>query len=137
LNRIAYFFAYEATNVVSQSEHRELMDHVESWQELWKTGNPPFLVYQRGAERLTVTDGREPGPAKIFSFKNFAALVYEFCGIRPRGLDQIVQSLRDLPDQEVSQSTVQATLDEFESLGLMLKEDDHYLSLALPVNPNW
>jgi ribosomal peptide maturation radical SAM protein 1 len=137
LNRIAYFFAYEAANVVSQSDHKELMEYIESWKELWKASNPPFLVYQRGAERLTITDGRASESPQIFSFGNFAALIYEFCGARPRGLDQIIQSLRDAPDLEVSHSTVQAILDEFESLGLMLEENDQYLSLALPVNPNW
>ncbi|HWN11478.1 MAG TPA: RiPP maturation radical SAM C-methyltransferase [Pyrinomonadaceae bacterium] len=137
LNRIAYFFAYEATDVVSMSEHKEVMDHVETWQKTWKSSDPPFLVCQRGAGRLTVTDGRQPGGAQVFSFGEFDALVYEHCAARPRGVGQIVQSLREVPELEVSESAVRASLNEFKSVGLMMEENDQYLSLALPVNPNW
>jgi ribosomal peptide maturation radical SAM protein 1 len=137
LNRIAYFFAYEATDVVSMSEHKEFMEYVETWQQAWKTTEPPFLAYQRGAGRLTVTDGRQSGSSQAFSFGEFGARVYEYCAARPRGMDQIVESLHDAPELEVNQSTVQTALDEFTSLGLMMEENSQYLSLALPVNPNW
>lgn len=137
LNRIAYFFAYEATDVISMSEHKELMDYVETWRQAWNNSDPPFLVYQRGAGRLTVTDGRQSGPAQIFSFGEINALVYECCAARPIGLGQIVQSLSHVPDLEVSPSAVLAILKEFKFLGLMMDENDQYLSLALPVNPNW
>jgi hypothetical protein len=38
---------------------------------------------------------------------------------------------------DIDEATAQEALDEFVSEELMLEEDGAYLSLALPVNPNW
>jgi len=137
LDRIAYFFAYEATDVVPMPAHLEMTSHIESWKQAWSSAAPPFLLYQRGASRLTITDGRQPGAPRIFSFGELAALVYEYCTPAPCTPGQIVHSLDQTPGLEVDQTAVRGVLDEFESLGLMLVENQHYLSLALPVNPNW
>jgi hypothetical protein len=37
----------------------------------------------------------------------------------------------------VDAEAIRAALDKFCTLGLMLAEDGRYVSLALPVNPNW
>jgi ribosomal peptide maturation radical SAM protein 1 len=137
LDRIAYFFAYDAAEIVPMSTHKEMTDYIENWQQAWKSAAPPFLVYQRGAGRLTITDGRQSGSPRIFSFGELGALVYECCTPTARGVAQIVHSLREAPGLEVDQAAVQGVLDEFKSHGLMLEENRHYLSLALPVNPNW
>jgi ribosomal peptide maturation radical SAM protein 1 len=137
LDNIAYFFAYDAAEAVPMFVHKEAMDYIESWQQAWKTADPPFMVYQRGAGRLTITDGRQPGPAQIFTFDEFGALVYVCCTATACSVGQIVNSLRDTPDLKVSQDAVQDALDEFTSLGLMIEEGERYLSLALPINPNW
>ncbi len=137
LDSIAYFFAYDAAEALPMSVHKEATAYIESWQQAWKTADPPFMVYQRGAGRLAITDGRQPGSPQIFSFEEFSALVYECCMATACGVSQIVNTLRDAPSLDVSQDTVQDALDEFTSLGLMIEEDGRYLSLALPINPNW
>ncbi|MFY9620021.1 MAG: RiPP maturation radical SAM C-methyltransferase [Pyrinomonadaceae bacterium] len=137
LDRIAYFFAYDAADVVPASVQKEAADYIEGWKESWKA-EAPFLLYQRGAERLTVSDGRDLSqPPQIFSVGEPAASVYEHCATTARGVSQIVQSLRELQSLEVSHEEVQQALDEFVNLGLMAEENRLYLSLALPVNQNW
>jgi hypothetical protein len=117
--------------------HQEMTEYVERWQEAWKSDEPPYLVYQRGAGRLTVTDGRDPESPRVLRFDELAALVYESCAPTARAPAPIVRALHDERGVETDEETVQAVLDEFVSERLMLEEGGAYLSLALPVNTNW
>ena len=137
LDRIAYFFEYEGAPVEPISEYERIASYVEQWKKAWAGPEVPFLVYQRGAGRLTVTDGRDPGSPRISSFGELGALVYECCAPRGRGLTRIVESLGSTAGHDVTPETIQSELDTFMSLGLMLQENGHYLSLALPINQNW
>jgi ribosomal peptide maturation radical SAM protein 1 len=137
LSRIAYFFEYTAAPVVPISEHKETVAYVDEWRAAWSSPHPPFLVYQRGAERLTVTDGRDPEHPRVTSFGRLGALVYECCAPVGRSLSRVVESVRTATGGDVDRETIQSELDTFVSLGLMLEEGGHYLSLALPINQNW
>ena len=135
--RIAYFFDYEAPDTMADDAHAAQKEQVRWWREAWTTGRPPILGYQRGADRLTVTDGRVPGAPKIHIFDQQAALIYEFCGPTFHSPAQVLEYLQGQPGQQADAGAAQHALEEFVSLGLMLKEDDRHLSLALPANPNW
>ncbi|MDH6709133.1 ribosomal peptide maturation radical SAM protein 1 [Kitasatospora sp. MAA19] len=137
LDRIAYFFSYDAVETVPAAAHEELASYLEDWQQRWASDQPPYLVYQRGAGRLTVTDGRGSGPAQVLSFDELAAAVYECCTPAEHSASRIVDLVGEASDVEADRGAVQAALDEFTALGLMLRENDRYLSLALPINPNW
>jgi ribosomal peptide maturation radical SAM protein 1 len=136
-DRIAYFFAYDASETVPMSAHEEMLSYVADWQEEWKSDNPPFLAYQRGAGRLTVTDGRQSGRPQILRFDEFSALVYECCTPTAHSVARIVRALREDKGLDVDEDRVRQALDEFTVSGLMLEENGVYLSLAVPVNPNW
>ena len=45
--------------------------------------------------------------------------------------------LRDACGLDTDVGAVRRILDAFTTRGLMLEEDGHYLSLAVPANPNW
>ena len=137
LDRVAYFFSYDAVQTVPAAYYAEIGDCVEIWQEQWRSSQPPFLVYQKGKGRLTVTDARRTGPSRIFSFGELGAAIYEYCVPTARGITQIIDHLNRELALEVDGETVQDSLDEFHSLGLMLEENQSHLSLALPVNSNW
>lgn len=136
-DRIAYFFAYDAPTALPMSAHEDLERHVEDWQQRWRSPDPPFLVYQRGAGRLTVTDGREQGPARVLTYGELAARVYECCTPTAHSVPAIARTLRDTDEMTVAPEAIQETIDSFTADGLMLEEDGSYLSLALPVNSNW
>lgn len=137
LARIAYFFAYRAESVVPPRQHSDLFAHVNEWKAVWEGDQVPYLVYQRGAGRLTVTDGRDPREPQMHSFGEHGALVYEFCTPTAHSASRIRDHLASRTGAAVSADSVDKVLVEFVSLGLMLEEDGHYLSLALPVNQNW
>ena len=132
-DRIAYFFQYDAPDALPPDAHRELGAYVEEWNAAWTGGAAPFLVSQRGAGRLTVTDGRH-GRTRVHTFGEVAALAYEACTPTLRGAARVAEHVRAAGHDDAG---VPAALAEFVELGLMVEEDGHHLALAVPVNPNW
>jgi ribosomal peptide maturation radical SAM protein 1 len=137
LERVAYFFAYDALDTVPMSAHEETVDYIEDWRRRWESDRPPFLSYQRGAGRLTFTDGRGTGSPRIYRFGELAARIYECCAPTPRGASGVVRWLGEAHGIEADETAVLETLDEFRAFGLVLEEGGFYLSLAVPVNGNW
>ena len=134
---IAYFFAYSAAEALPDEAFSAVMHAVHQWQHEWGRPDTPFLVFQRGAGCLTVTDGRcRTSPPRISSFGELEATVYETCTPSPCSASRVLDLLR-LQGIDTSAGAVDHILSEFTHSGLMLKEVGHYLSLALPVNPNW
>lgn len=136
-DRIAYFFAYEAPDALPMAVHEEMERYVEVWRQRWQSSEPPFLVYQRGAGRLTVTDGRGRGAARVLSYRELAARIYECCTPTAHTVPAIARSLRDSHQMDVEQAAIEEAIEAFTADGLMLEEDGSYLSLAIPVNSNW
>jgi ribosomal peptide maturation radical SAM protein 1 len=132
-DRIAYFFSYDAPTALPPDAHEELSAYVAEWNGAWTGGTAPFLVSQRGAGRLTVTDGRYGRP-RVTAFGEVSALAYEACTPTLRSASRIAEHVRAAGHDDTD---VKAALDEFVELGLVLEEDGHYLALAVPVNPNW
>jgi hypothetical protein len=77
------------------------------------------------------------GPTANTWFDEFSALVYECCTPTAHSVARIVRALREDKGLDVDEDRVRQALDEFTVSGLMLEENGVYLSLAVPVNPNW
>jgi ribosomal peptide maturation radical SAM protein 1 len=134
---IAYFFAYEAPDTLPDDAYQEAKDVVREWQRAWERSRPPFLVFQRGAGRLTVTDGRYAPTPRVSSFAELDAQVYEACTPTAHTPTRVLSMLQEQCHAEASLREVEQILAQFADLGLMLEEDGRYLALALPVNRNW
>jgi ribosomal peptide maturation radical SAM protein 1 len=134
-DRIAYFFEFEAPETLSREAHEPLYEHILWWRRVWGRPGAPFLTYQRKDGQITITDGRQPdAPSLVHTFDGPEAVVYEFCGPTYHGLRQVVE---DLPKHgfRADHAIAQRALDRFTTLGLMLEENGHYLSIALPEQP--
>jgi hypothetical protein len=137
-DRVAYFFDYEAPDTLPAEAHDELRTYIRWWRQVWEGPRQPFLYYIRGEGRMKVMDGRAPGvPVTVHVFDEPAALIYDFCGPTCHGGEAVLAYLREEHGLDVDEATVQHHLDAFTARGLMLEEDGHYLSLALPANRNW
>ena len=137
VRRIAYYFEYDDPTGLPPEAHDPVKEHVERWQSAWETSPRPYLGYVRGGGRLTVIDGREPGTRRVQVFEGSAASTYDFCGPTHRSAEQVLDHLRQRDDPEIDLAAIKVSLDMFTASGLMMVEDDQYLSLALPVNANW
>lgn len=137
LEQVAYFFAYRMEDTVPFGHHEELLAQVAAWRSAWFGGPRPALVYQRAPGWLQVVDRRDPAALKAHAFESLAAEIYEHCGETDRTVAALLQHLAGSSGRAVAEQEVRSALERFCGLGLMLAEEERFLSLALPSNPNW
>jgi ribosomal peptide maturation radical SAM protein 1 len=137
LDRIAYFFSYTMGDVLPDSAYAETEAQVEEWKGLWDQGHPGTLRYRRTLDILFIDDARSPERLGTYRFDGPLATMYEFCSPTMHTAPQVVEHVLATTGQAIAVGDAQWALDEFCRRGLMLSEDGRYLSLALPVNPNW
>lgn len=137
VERIAYFFDYEMGETIPDDHHDRMRGEVDQWKKAWEKPARPELVYQRAPDWIQVVDRRAERPA-VHAFHGYEAEIYEVCGETEHGLPSIESHLQGaLNGSAPGAGQIQETLDKFCDLGLMLREKNLYLSLALPVNQNW
>lgn len=137
VSKIAYFFDYEAKDVVDSRELLPLQDAVNSWKALWNGRARPVLVYQRTPHWMQIVDRRDPASPQAHSLHGAEANAYEYCGDTDRTAVNVAAHLTALHQTPMEAAEVEEMLRGFCERGLMIEEDGHFLSLALPVNPNW
>ena len=138
LDKIAYFFDYQMKNTVGEHVHAGITEWVDSWSSRWHSASPDTLFYRRTLDAIFIDDRRGPERHTSYTFYGPLALIYEYCSEEPRTTSQMIEYLLST-SQEPSypEQKVQEGLNKFCQAGLMLHEDGKYLSLAVPMNPNW
>jgi ribosomal peptide maturation radical SAM protein 1 len=138
LEKVAYFFDYVMDQTVPADTHKPTQEWVQEWQRRWSSDEPDTLVYRRLSDTMFIDDHRGPGQGRRHTLRGAWALAYEYCSETPRTVPQILE--------HVEQAAVGFPMAEWELLAglegfcqeqLMVSEDGHYFSLALPLNPNW
>jgi ribosomal peptide maturation radical SAM protein 1 len=138
LDKVAYFFDYTMEQTVGDEVHQPTREWVAEWQRRWRSKQPDSLRYWRLPTALIIEDHRGPEKAERHTCRGPWASVYEFCGETMRSVPQVLAHLQEVPGGEwLMPELVEAGLDDFCHKGLMVSEDGQYLSLALPVNPNY
>jgi ribosomal peptide maturation radical SAM protein 1 len=128
LNKVSYYFDHEMGNVVDDEHYDDLLDRVAAWQDKWRGENRPFLRYRKGFSNIAIEDGRR-GKQRTFVYCDGPASLYEYCAD--------ARTPKDIEAAFGADAWVHEALDEFVHMSLMLHLDGRYLSLALPVNPNF
>jgi ribosomal peptide maturation radical SAM protein 1 len=138
LDKVAYFFNYQMEQTVPDEVHSGTRELLKEWQQRWASKFPDTLVYRRTEDALFIDENRGPGRRLSYVFDGPWALMYEYCGETMRTIPHVVEDLQvALGWSRFAEADVRTALEEFCRLGLMLSEDGKYLSLAVPVNPNW
>jgi ribosomal peptide maturation radical SAM protein 1 len=135
LRKIAYFFDHEMDNTLPRGAHDDLQAIVGEWKARWERQPAPVLVYQRAPDWIQVID-RRGDDVRGHAFNGPEALIYEACSETDQTVASVQKHLADI-ESPAPAADVESALEQFCELGLMLHEQGHYLSLALPVNPNW
>ena len=135
LKEVAYFFDYEMADTVPVEQHNALFTLLQEWREAWARTPKPFLKYQRGPAWIEIIDGRGERPRSQWLY-GAEASIYEFCGETDRTVDTVMKNLNS-EGLTIEEQEVQAALNKFCDMGIMLEENGHYLSLAQPLNRNW
>ncbi len=133
LDKIAYFFDYQLNDTLPNTAYRGLKKAILEWQQLWgrNPGRRPFLTFWHSPKLLRIQDGRDPDHIRECSFAAPEADVYLACSDKP----QTAQSLsRHLSHLALSTNEIQEILQRFANNGLMMQDENLYLSLALPAS---
>jgi hypothetical protein len=133
LDKIAYFFDYQLDNTLPNTAYRGLKKAINDWQQLWgkHRERKPFLTFWHSPKLLRIQDGRDPDNNRDCTFTGAEAAIYLACSDKPQTVQSLMRSLvhLDLAVEEIDQA-----LQMFVDYGLMMQDENFYLSLALPAN---
>jgi ribosomal peptide maturation radical SAM protein 1 len=128
LEHLAYFFEYQFTDRLPDSAYAETAQAVEEWQMAWRSDVRPRLTFWYSPGYLEIYDSRSPGNARKFEFGDPGASLYAACSERARNPAALASSLQ----VNLTQHEIRHLLLKFVELGLMMRDGEHFLSLALP-----
>jgi ribosomal peptide maturation radical SAM protein 1 len=138
LDKLAYFFDYEMVDTLPASSLQSTHSAISEWRTSWDSDRRHSLTYRRTSDTLLLDYNWGPGRKGTHFLSGALGAIYEFCVETIRTPKQVVDHLQHLPEHyDFSEADVQDAMNEFCTARLMLSEDDHYFSLALPSNPNW
>jgi hypothetical protein len=136
--KAAYFFDYEMGDTAARSVHLATHEHVEEWRKSWRSEARHSLTYRRTSDGILIDFNYGPERQGTYNVTGVNAVIYEFCTETMRTPDQVAAHLLTLSaEHQYPADEIRQSLDAFCGKRLMLTENDKYLGLALPSNPNW
>ncbi|MAE94382.1 MAG: B12-binding domain-containing radical SAM protein [Deltaproteobacteria bacterium] len=132
LDRVAYFFDFEFEKTLPREVTFELQRRVSEWKARWRAAPRPRLLYRSTPGLVQIEDERQPDPPRTYRLEGPLAELYLACSERPRRVPALARKL-ELADPE---QEIEGALDLFCEEGLMMRDGDLFLSLALPATPN-
>jgi ribosomal peptide maturation radical SAM protein 1 len=128
LERVAYFFDYQAEESLPDSAYMDVRRAVADWSKAWEAGEPPALTYWSAPHFVQIYDQRRPGQEGTYTFEDTLADLFLACTHRPTTATAVRRKL-DLP---LPAEGVQEIFQEFQQRGLMFLDEQFALALALP-----
>jgi ribosomal peptide maturation radical SAM protein 1 len=130
MNDAAYLFEGHIRGALPDDVFEALHRSVARWRERRaETPSRPTLLASRGAGIVHVDDGRDPSDPVTYVFEDIVADAYLACFDRAQKASDVAATLgADVAEMETM-------LDAFCSRGLMLRDGNLFLALALPATP--
>ena len=122
LDQLAYFFDYELADTLDDDAYAPLGEALTAWRDRWAEGPAPSLTVVRGVNRSYVDDRRD-GRQGTYTLEGRTARLYDAIMTRPVSTDE----LRTRFGHDVDE-----TLDRFLDAGLIMRDGNLHLALALP-----
>jgi ribosomal peptide maturation radical SAM protein 1 len=139
-NKIAYYYDGHWDDRVDDPQEyiRPTLEAYQEWLRYWRDGKV-FFYYEKGPGFLTLHDnrptlpGQEPRTRRL-NLNELQAKVYLYCD-EIRSLKAIRQMLESSYEKSPSEEQILIMLGQFEQQGLVFREGDRYLSLAVRKRP--
>jgi ribosomal peptide maturation radical SAM protein 1 len=131
LERLAYFFEYELADALPDETFAPLRSAVATWQEAWQRPDLPALTYRSSPGYLEIEDARWPETAGTYSYTGALAELYRASAERPVTAAAAGRAVAGA----LSLSTIELAWAEWERQGLVFRDGDRTLALALPSTP--
>lgn len=132
LDRIAYFFDYEFEDHLPDETYADIETAVDAWQKSWEADTKPWLTYRWSPGIMQIEDGRQPANPLTYNLPSPLAEIYRAISERPLPAATIANALAMHGDA----GEIAEALDLFVEKGLVMREDDLYLALAIPERPH-
>jgi ribosomal peptide maturation radical SAM protein 1 len=131
LEDLAYFFDYELEHTLPPSVHDEtIAPAAAAWHRSWAAKTPPTLTFWTAHDYVQIEDLRHPDTPGVYNFEGPLAALYAACSDRPH----TAATLRHAVGLDDTDEAVEAACEEFRRRGLMMRDGDRFLSLAVPAN---
>lgn len=126
--RLAYFFDGDVEGQLPDSVYEPTALAVRRWQEQWEKRPRPGLKFFSAPDLVVVEDSRLPRGMTTTVLRGCDAALYSGCSDLPMKLGALKEQLGlTVADQEIVER-----LEDMSGRGLIMKESNRYLSLALP-----
>lgn len=134
LERLAYFFEGEPTDVASAGAISDFDAAIKEWRQSWTEEIRPFLYFIRTPSGITILDGRySRNDVTEIGYKGAAAALYRLALDKPISRGKLAQQLGIQLQAEIPVDRINPICDRFIERGFMMEEDDDVLALALPL----
>ncbi len=131
LERVAYYFEHGFPAELPDATYAPLRAAVDLWKEKWRD-SAPLLNYRWSPGLLHIEDRRNPGAPKLFRFNSPLSEIYTAIADRPLSSGAIGERLGLVFDAvEIAEA-----LDLFAAQGLVMRDEELFLALALPATPH-
>jgi ribosomal peptide maturation radical SAM protein 1 len=130
LDEVAYFFDHELEGTLPDDAYHETAKILLAWSDAWRGETRPTLRLWRSPGLIQIDDTRDPESPGTHTFHGRLAALYLACFDQARKPAE-AGARAGLPH---STEAVEAALDEFVARGLMMRDGNLFLSLAVPAN---
>jgi ribosomal peptide maturation radical SAM protein 1 len=131
LEKAAFFFEYHFEGRLPDSVYEETARQMEAWRDAWKSIPLPSMEFWTYPEFVRVEDRRHPREPVSHVLEGSEGRVYVACSDHARTA-AAVAAHTGLPVAEVK-----PLLDDLSGRGLMMRDGNVYLSLAIPIPGRW
>jgi ribosomal peptide maturation radical SAM protein 1 len=128
LEKAAYFFDFALDQTLPDEAYAGMVTAAEQWRHAWREPTRPSLQWWHTPGLLQIEDLRRPHDSGTYTFEGPLAALYVSCSDKAMPAERLRADL-DLP---YSTAEVAAALDGFCERGLMMRDGDLFLALALP-----
>jgi len=128
LDRVAYFFDYGLDDALPESAYDPLRTALGAWGEAWNRAPQPSLTYRSAPGFLQIYDNRYPERSGAYTFEGSLSEIYLACCDRPVTAAGLRNRLRRPPPD----GFIEAALAEFHRRGLVFRDENLTVALALP-----
>ena len=123
-----YFFDHQFSGELPETVFEPILAKVRTWEDAWTSAERPWLVYRWSPGILHIEDGRDPAEPQLYEFQSPLAEIYRAISDRPLSAAKIKEAL-NLP---WSGEEIAGALDLFAAKGLVMRDDELFLALAIP-----
>lgn len=129
LHKLAYFFDYEFEDSLPDATYERLHKVVENWQQAWNDPAAiPRLELWRSPDVIHIEDHRTPSAPVDWTFEGDLRALYLACFDRARSARHVADELA----LGLDAASVERVLEGFTERGLMMRDDNLFLALAIP-----